>query len=91
MEIKKDQPLVLLSGKESDYEIVAYARAICNFDSAAQIGEFKKLLDPDIDASYAQQRMFLIWAAQKRLIELTEKGPGAQWWLGAYGELNDSF
>ena len=82
---------MLLSGKESDYEIVAYARAICNFDSAAQIGEFKKLLDPDIDASYAQQRMFFFFFFQKRLIELTEKGPGAQWWLGAYGELNDSF
>lgn len=90
LEIKKDQPLVLLSGKESDYEVVAYAQALCDFDSNAQTGEFKKLLDPDIDASYAQQRMFLIWATKKHLIELTEKSPGAQWWLGAYGELHDS-
>ena len=81
---------MLLSGKESDYEVVAYAQALCDFDSNAQIAEFKKLLDPDIDASYAQQRMFLIWATKNHLIELTEKSPGAQWWLGAYGELHDS-
>lgn len=39
----------MLSGKESDYEIVVYARALCDFNSDAQIGEFKKLLDPDRD------------------------------------------
>ena len=49
MGIKKDQSLVMLSGKESDYEIVVHARALCDFNSDAQIGEFKKLLDPDRD------------------------------------------
>lgn len=89
MDIKKDQPLVMLSGKESDYEIVVYARALCDFNSDAQIGEFKKLLDPDRDPPYAQQRIFLIWATKTRLIEITDKVVGTSWWLGAYGELHD--
>lgn len=76
MEIKKSQRLVMLSGKVSDYEIVAYACALCDFETDAQTRNFKKLLDPDSDAPYAQQRMFLNWATNNRLVELTEKAAG---------------
>ena len=79
----------MLSGKVSDYEIVGYARAMCGFDSVAKTREFKKLLDPDVDPSYVQQRMFLNWAIHNHLIELTDRAPGTKWWLGAYGELYD--
>jgi hypothetical protein len=88
-QIRKDQRLVISSGRCADYKVIAYARALRDFNAIEQIQRFKKHLNSENDVPYAQQKMFLFWATKIQLLEFAEEAPGVEWWLGIDGELCD--
>lgn len=84
---KKDAVILFETGEYSDFYVCMVAKALIEFDAAAYVARFKKILppeDPENPRYYGHQSEFLQWLVKESVVE---EIPTENCHIGSYGRL----